>query len=150
MTEKINQKAMLDEPDDKFKMLMRELRAAERNVEVLANLCDYMSKHVSAFTRMNALSTLHHIEHLRQYQLDPEHPEHGARWVYERPILWRDQARYEDDLHRLQTQIEQQQKTISQLSPKRLGPQPETEEQRKEAERELDQLIQKAGAMLQK
>lgn len=90
----------LIEPDEHTKTLVRELRAAERNVEVLANLCDYMSRQVSEFTRRQVMITIHHIEHLRCYQLDPEHPEYGARWVYERPLVWRDQARYEDAVHK--------------------------------------------------
>ena len=107
MGEQVN-KFMIDEPDDEIKILTRELRAAERNVEVLANLCSYLSGQVSEYTRSFILNTLHRIEYLRAYQMDEEFPVRGVRWAYERPLIWRDRARYEDTLHRLETELKEQ------------------------------------------
>ena len=142
-------KAMLHNPDDDKTMLVKELRCAERNVEVLANLCDYLSTKVSEFSRNCALDTLHHIQYLHRYYLDPEHHEYGARWVYQRPLVWRDRARYEDDTHRLEEDLRRKQEImqiISTVYPEpRLGPQLETEEQRKERDRQIDEMIKATG-----
>jgi hypothetical protein len=143
--------AIIDSSNDEITLLTKELRAAERNVEVLANLCDYLSTKVSDFSRVCALTTLHRIEYLRQYYLDPEHPEYGARWVYERPLIWRDKMRFEDDTHRAEDELRKKQDMMQFITnakivyDRRLGPREETEAEKKQREHETDQDIEAIG-----
>jgi hypothetical protein len=100
------------EQDTEKTQLVKELRCAERNVEVLANLCDYLSQQVSEYTRHQVQQTLHHIEHLYKIPVNPNEPKYGSFWVYERPIVWRDQARYEDAIYREKQKISEDQVRI--------------------------------------
>ncbi len=112
-----NDKMMVTQDDDPVAMFTKELRAAERNVEMLANLCEYLSSQVSKFTQYRTQDTLKRIQYLRKYYLDPEDHSQGSRWVYDRPCLWMDAARHEDTLHRIEKEAEAEKALYGNLMP---------------------------------